>query len=128
MRWEPTFLGARVRQHAVRRPLLRERGPAGFYGVIARIDRNIGRLHAFLRETGLRDDTIVVFLTDNGGTAGVATFNAGMREGKTKYYDGGHRVPCWLRWPGGGLGEPRDIAFPTQVQDLLPTLLEGVFR
>lgn len=99
-------------------------GPANFFGMIAQIDENIGKLETFLRETGLRENTILVFLTDNGGTAGVKTFNAGLRAGKTTFYDGGHRVPCWVRWPGGNLGQPRDIATPTQVQDVLPTLLE----
>ena len=54
----------------------------------------------------------------------MATFNAGLRAGKTTYYDGGHRVPCWIRWPNGKLGEPRDIDTPTQNTDLLPTLCE----
>ena len=63
-------------------------------------------------------------MTDNGGTAGVATYNAGLRAGKTTYYDGGHRVPCWIRWPNGKLGEPRDIDTPTQNTDLLPTLCD----
>ena len=47
--------------------------------MLANIDENMGRLDAFLRESGLRDDTIVIFLTDNGGTAGVPVFNAGLR-------------------------------------------------
>ncbi len=102
------------------------KGPAAFFGMIAQIDENIGRVETFLRDTGLRENTIVVFLTDNGGTAGVSTFNAGMRGAKTTYYEGGHRVPCWVRWPAGALGEPRDIDGPTQVQDLLPTLIDLV--
>jgi arylsulfatase A-like enzyme len=100
------------------------KGPAKFFGMIANIDENMGRLEAFLRDTGLRDNTILIFMTDNGGTAGVKVWNAGLRDGKTTFYDGGHRVPCWIRWPAGGLGEPRDLATPTQVQDVLPTLLE----
>ena len=100
------------------------RGPAEFFGMIAQIDRNVGLLEAFLKESGLRENTIVVFATDNGGTAGVKLFNAGLREGKTTYYDGGHRVPCWVRWPAGKLGKPRDIHEPTQMQDVLPTLLD----
>ncbi len=103
---------------------------AKFFGMIAQIDENIGRLEEFLRSSGLIENTIVIFMTDNGGTAGVKTFNAGMRAGKTTYYDGGHRVPCWVRWPGGAIGKPRDIAYPTQNQDILPTLLElcGITR
>ena len=97
---------------------------ARFFGMIANLDENIGRLEDFLRTTGLRENTVLVFLTDNGGTAGVRVWNAGLRDGKTSYYDGGHRVPCWVRWPEGGLGEPRDVPVLTQVQDLAPTLLE----
>ena len=100
------------------------RGPAGFFGMIAHLDKRFGDLRKFLSEEKLEDDTIVVFMTDNGGTAGVKTFNAGLRAGKTTYYDGGHRVPCWIRWPNGKLGEPRDLATPTQNTDLLPTLCD----
>jgi arylsulfatase len=95
-----------------------------FFGMLASIDENMGRLEAFLRETGLRDNTIVVFMTDNGGTAGVRTFNAGLRAGKVTYYEGGHRVPCFIRWPKGGLRMASDVNALTQVQDILPTLLE----
>lgn len=98
--------------------------PANFYGMIVNLDENVGRLEAFLAESGLRENTIVIFMTDNGGTAGVRTYNAGMRAGKTTYYDGGHRVPCFVRWPAGKLGAPRDVATPTQIQDLLPTLID----
>jgi arylsulfatase len=102
----------------------RGKGPAGFFGMIAHVDARLGRLEEFLAESGLRENTVMVFMTDNGGTAGVPVFNAGLRDRKTSYYDGGHRVPCWVRWPAGKLGEPRDVATPSQVQDVLPTLLE----
>jgi arylsulfatase len=91
--------------------------------MIAQLDENLGKLDDFLKSSGLRDNTIVIFMTDNGGTAGVKTFNAGMRAGKTTYYDGGHRVPCWIRWPKGKIGEPRDIDVPTQNTDIAPTLI-----
>jgi arylsulfatase A-like enzyme len=98
------------------------RGVASFFGMIANIDENMGKLDAFLRETGLRDNTIVVFMTDNGGTNGVSVYNAGMRGKKIDLYDGGHRVPCFIRWPAGGLRPPGDVADLTLVQDLFPTL------
>lgn len=100
------------------------KGPAAFFGMIAHIDERFGDLEKFLANEKLRDNTIVIFMTDNGGTAGVQTFNAGLRAGKTTYYDGGHRVPCWIRWPAGKLGESRDIDTPTQNTDLLPTLCD----
>lgn len=95
-----------------------KRGPAAFFGMIANIDDNVGKLLDFLGD----DNTIVVYFHDNGGTAGVKLFNAGMRGGKTTYYEGGHRAACFIRWPG--LLKPRDIDELTQVQDLAPTLLE----
>ncbi len=97
---------------------------AGFFGMLANIDWNMGRLDAFLRDSGLRDDTLLVFMTDNGGTAGVRHYNAGLRGHKTEYYDGGHRVPCFVRWPAGKLRAPGDIAMPAQIQDLFPTFLD----
>lgn len=99
--------------------------PAGFFGMIVELDENIARFEAFLRDRGLRDDTVVVFMTDNGHAGGALdVYNAGMRGGKCSRYDGGHRVPCFVRWPNGRLREPRDVATPTMVQDVLPTLVE----
>lgn len=101
-----------------------KKGPAGFFGMIANIDENIGRLEAFLKESGLAENTIVIFMTDNGGTAGVQIFNAGLRGNKTMFYEGGHRVPCWISWPAGKIGPPRDVIQPAQMQDLFPTLID----
>ena len=97
---------------------------ARYLAMIANIDDNMGRLDAFLRETGLRDNTIVVFLTDNGSTFGPRYFNAGMKGGKVTLWEGGHRVPCFIRWPAGKLRPSGDVAGLAEVQDLLPTLLE----
>ncbi len=97
---------------------------ARFFGMIANVDENMGALEAFLRRTGLRDDTLVIFLTDNGGTVASRLYNAGMKGAKFALTEGGHRVPCFLRWPAGRLRPPGDIAEPTQMQDLLPTLLD----
>ena len=97
---------------------------ADFFGMIANIDENMGRLENWLIDSGLRDNTIVIFMTDNGGTAGRKIFNAGLREGKGSYYDGGHRVPCFVRWPAGGIHGGREMNQPAQVQDILPTLVD----
>ena len=94
-----------------------------FFGMLANIDENMGRLDAFLRESGLRENTVVLFMTDNGGTAGVPVFNAGLRGHKMEYYEGGHRVPCFVRWPAGGL-QTGEVTAPAQVQDVFPTLLD----
>lgn len=95
-----------------------------YLAMIANIDENVGRLEAFLRESGLRDNTIVVFLTDNGSTFGPDYYPAGMKGRKTTLWEGGHRVPCFVRWPAGRLRAPSDLDGLACVQDLLPTLLD----
>src|SRR5699024_7838388 len=98
---------------------------SSYFGMIANIDENLGRLNKFLKETGLKDNTILIFMTDNGTYSMVANYyNAGMRGTKDSLYEGGHRVPFFLRWPEGKLKTPRDISTLTQVQDLFPTLVD----
>lgn len=95
-----------------------------FYGMIANIDENVARLEAFLKEQGLRENTILIFMTDNGTVIGHQVYNAGMRGHKMSEYDGGHRVPFFLRWPAADLDEPRDIDTLAHDTDVLPTLVE----
>ena len=97
---------------------------ADYLGMIRNIDTNIGAMMKFLDDEGLRDDTIVIFQTDNGSTHGPRYYNAGMRGQKTELWEGGHRVPCFISWPNGDLMDPQDIHGLTQVQDMLPTLLD----
>lgn len=95
---------------------------SAFYGMCENLDDNVGRLLAKLDELRLTDNTIVVFLTDNGGTGGVKHFNAGMRGGKTSVHEGGSRVPCFIRCPQ--LREPRVVEQIAAHIDLMPTLLD----
>jgi arylsulfatase A-like enzyme len=111
---------------------------AAFYGMITNIDENMGRLMDKLKEWNLEDDTILIFMTDNGTAAGVARgrrggqgdapgwrgFNAGMRGQKGSEYDGGHRVPFFVRWPAGGIGGGRDVSQLAAHIDVLPTIAE----
>lgn len=107
---------------------------AKFYGMITNIDENMGRLRAFLEENGLAENTLVVFLTDNGTAAGHAPrkneestwpgFNAGMRGNKGSEYDGGHRVPSFWYWPIGDVQGGRDVDALAAHIDVLPTLAE----
>ncbi|MDE0123938.1 MAG: arylsulfatase [Bryobacterales bacterium] len=124
-----------------------------FYGMIENIDDNMGRLRARLDDLGIADNTLLIFMTDNGTAAGVTNthptqrvgstneqllaraekladeqawqgFNAGMRGRKGSEYDGGHRVPFFMRWPAGSLGEPRDVGNLTAHIDVLPTFAD----
>ena len=100
--------------------------PADFYGMIANIDENIGKLENFLDNNGLKDNTILIFLSDNGtqNSKAQAIYNAGMRAKKASVYEGGHRVPLFIRWIDGQLQLNVNINDLTQVQDLLPTLID----
>ncbi len=111
--------------NAYAKPYLDEGVPesqARFYGMITNIDDNMGRLMSRLKELDLEENTILIFMTDNG-TSGNG-YNAGMRGKKGSEYDGGHRVPVFIRWPAGGLTGGRDIERLTAHIDLLPTLIE----
>ncbi len=96
---------------------------AKFYGMIENIDDNFAKLLARLDEWGLARDTLVVFMTDNGGLTGVDVYNAGMRGKKGTPYEGGTRVPAFWRWPAGWAGA-REVSALTAHIDVFPTLAE----
>lgn len=97
---------------------------ANFFGMIANIDKNVGALRAWLRDEGLAENTIFIFMTDNGTAAGARVHNAGMRGNKGSQFEGGHRVPLFVHWPAGGLDQPVDIDHLSAHVDVLPTLQE----
>ncbi len=106
---------------------------ARFYGMIENIDDNMARLEKHLDKLDLRDNSIFIFMTDNGTAAGVSLgrdglakdgYNAGMRGAKGSEYDGGHRVPCFVRWPDGDIGGGVNVNRLTAHVDLLPTLMQ----
>lgn len=95
-----------------------------FYGMITNIDDNFKKLEEKLDELGLTDNTILIFTTDNGTAAGSGTYNAGLRGGKGSQYDGGHRVPFFIRWPNGEITGGKDIDNLVANYDLLPTFVD----
>lgn len=95
---------------------------AKLYAMISNIDANFGRLMQKLDELQLADNTIVIFLTDNGPQQ--PRYNAGLHGLKASVYEGGIHVPCFIRWPKRLLaGEKVDL--PGAHIDLTPTLLEA---
>jgi arylsulfatase A-like enzyme len=106
---------------------------ASFYGMITNIDENFGKLRDKLCSLGIEDDTILIFMTDNGTSCGAGLdedgfvidgYNAGMRGTKAWPYEGGHRTPFFLRWPGGGIDKAADIGRLTANVDFMPTILD----
>ncbi|MDF9799345.1 arylsulfatase A-like enzyme [Catalinimonas alkaloidigena] len=102
-----------------------------FYGMITNIDDNLKRLEQKLKELELDENTILIFMTDNGTAAGYSTrdgqeygYNAGLRGTKNSEYEGGHRVPFAIRWKGGGIEGNKEIDQLLAHIDLLPTLVD----
>lgn len=95
---------------------------AKFFGMVANIDDNVGRLLEKLAAWGIERDTLVVFMNDNGGTAGVRIFNAGMRAQKGTPWLGGIRASSFWRWPG--TLKPADCDRLAAHLDFFPTLAE----
>lgn len=107
---------------------------AGFYGMIENIDENIGLMLSKLTEWKLMENTVVIFLSDNGMTgggsglpgqkgtpSGMRPYNAGMKGLKGSVEEGGTRVPFFIRWDGR-IAADRDIPTLAAHIDLFPTL------
>ena len=99
---------------------------AHFFGMIANLDENVGRMMRWLEEKNLASNTVVVLMNDNGGTYGVDVFNAGLRGCKCTAWPGGFRAFSFWRWPGRWA--PRDVDALAAHVDVLPTFaaLAGV--
>ncbi len=95
---------------------------ARVYTMVTNVDDNIGRLLAKLDELKLADDTLLVFITDNGPQQ--ERYNAGMRGRKGSVFEGGIRVPCFVRWPAALKGA-RTIDRVAAHIDLAPTILDA---
>jgi uncharacterized sulfatase len=91
------------------------------------LDRSVGRVMAVLEEEGLADNTIVMFTSDNGGAGyvGLADVNAPYRGWKITYFEGGIRVPMFVKWPAR-IAAGRAIDTPVAHIDVMPTLLAAV--
>jgi arylsulfatase A-like enzyme len=99
-----------------------EERTAKVYGMVKNVDDNVGRLLAKLKQLRLEENTIVIFLTDNGPQHD--RYNAGMRGRKATVYEGGIRVPFLMRWPRGLKRGATVNDFAAHI-DVMPTLLEA---
>jgi arylsulfatase A-like enzyme len=99
-------------------------GLRAFYGQINSIDRKLADLRSTLDRLNIADNTILVFMGDNGSAMGSGVFNGNRSGGKASPQDGGHRVPCYVRWPAGRMTGGRDIDELTSGVDIFPTLVD----
>lgn len=104
-----------------------------FYGMITNIDDNVGMLREKLEEMEIADNTILIFMTDNGTAAGMEMdsrhfmtkgYNAGMRGRKGSEYNGGHRVPFLVYWKNGKITGGKNVTQIASFMDIMPTLID----
>ncbi len=110
---------------------------AKYYGMVEKIDEDVATLFRKVAELGLDENTIIIFMTDNGPCpwfGGVEMdfetgfveegYTAGMRGAKIWGYENAHRVPFFIRWPSAGIQGGKDIDALSAHIDVLPTLIE----
>ncbi len=95
----------------------------GFYGMIENIDDNVGRLTAKLAEMGIENETLLIFMTDNGPSASI--YNGDHKGKKGTVDEGGTHVPSFWRWPSV-LKPGTEVDRIANHYDLLPTIAEIV--
>jgi len=93
-------------------------------GMLSAVDEAIGQITAALDEKGLRQNTLIIFSSDNGGPSpGTATMNTPLRAGKATLYEGGIRVASFATWPGK-IPAGITIDEPMHAVDWFPTLVK----
>ncbi|MDF7799070.1 arylsulfatase [Pontiellaceae bacterium B1224] len=114
-------------------PEFHGQGDAGAYGeFVIETDYQIGRILEFLKTSGLDENTLIVFTSDNGPEGSwkkrLKEFNhdsrGALKEGKRSVYEGGHRVPFIVRWPNGIAAPGREWDKPMGQIDLMATFAE----
>jgi len=95
-----------------------------YAGMVAAMDEAVGQVIAALEEAKIRDNTLIIFSSDNGGpNPGRVTDNGPLRAGKGTIYEGGIRVCAAVNWPGH-VPAGKTVAEPVQGVDWYPTLLK----
>jgi len=102
---------------------VKNKNVAAFFGMITNIDENMGQLMEKLDEWDLANDTLLIFMTDNGSAAGGRVYNYGMKGFKGSHHEGGSRVPLFMRLPGK-IKAGIDVDRMARHYDLYPTLAE----
>jgi arylsulfatase B len=91
-------------------------------GMISCLDDGIGRILSAIDQAGISDNTLIIYMNDNGGITSIPGNNTPLRGGKFTVYEGGVRVPAAIWWPGHISGG-RKIETPLMNIDIMPTVL-----
>ena len=96
------------------------------YAELRAMDRSIGTLRKGLRNLSIEKNTLLWFMSDNGGLPRIKpTTTGGLRDFKGSLYEGGIRVPSVIEWPEG-ISKPRKTNYPAGAVDIFPTISEIV--
>ena len=97
-----------------------------YAAMVESVDESVGRVMKKLEDLGVADNTVVIFMSDNGGLStseGHPTSNVPLRAGKGWLYEGGIREPMIIKWPGAA--KPGSVCSePVTSTDFYPTMLE----
>jgi arylsulfatase A-like enzyme len=91
--------------------------------MVSAMDDNVGRVLDALRRHGLENDTLIFFLSDNGGAPQNWSDNSPLRSGKYELYEGGIRTPFFVQWKSGGIRGGTTSAALASALDIVPTAL-----
>lgn len=97
---------------------------AKLVALIEHLDAGIGEVVKTLDETGLSENTLVIFSSDNGGQLSVGANNGDLRDGKQSMYEGGLKVPTGVVWKGH-ISPNTESDFMAMSMDLFPTVCEA---
>jgi len=96
-------------------------GRALYLGQLSYLDREVGKILGYLNEQGLEKNTVVIYISDNGGSVPIYADNTPLRGGKYTLYEGGIRVPLIISWPGQ-FEQDKVINNVVSAMDIFPTL------
>lgn len=117
-----------LKKYEAKRPMPGYPSNPAYAGLLEELDQSVGRIVEAVDRAGLAENTLVLFLSDNGGleheqSGRVVTSNQPLRGEKGTLYEGGIRVPAIARWTGR-VPAARESATPLITTDMYPTLLE----
>jgi len=99
-----------------------EQKPRIYAAMVDSMDQAIGKILTAIDKKGIRDNTFVLFMSDNGGAMSFGAVNRPWRSGKGNVYEGGVRVPAVVRWPAGKVEGGRICEAMMGVVDVYPTI------
>ncbi|EWH10250.1 sulfatase [Catenovulum agarivorans DS-2] len=101
-------------------PNIKDKKRKTYAGMVWAVDRGVGQIVETLKETGQYENTLIVFLSDNGGKTSQGGNNYPLKEGKGSTHEGGYRTPMFMHWPEQ-VKPGHKYRHPVSALDLYPT-------